>query len=117
MHPSLRSATLQDCILWILRRYRRFRVTGHSMTPLLRPGNEVLIDPTAYTHTLPTPGDIVVAAHPQQPALRIIKRVEFVEPDGRCYLKGANPDASSDSRQFGLVPQAQVMGKVICRFP
>lgn len=117
MKPALRSSTLQDVILWLFRRYRRFRVTGDSMLPLLAPGYEVLIDPAAYAHTPPEPGDIVVAYHPQQAELRIIKRVEFVEPDGRCYLKGDNPDLSKDSRQFGLVSPVLLLGQVICLFP
>jgi type IV secretory pathway protease TraF len=61
--------------------------------------------------------DLVIAVHPHQPGLRIIKRVEFVEPDGRCYLKGENAIASSDSRQFGLVAADQIQGKVVCLFP
>ncbi|NER82783.1 MAG: nickel-type superoxide dismutase maturation protease [Leptolyngbya sp. SIO1D8] len=117
MNSSLRSISLKDFVLWILRRYRRFRVTGNSMLPLLFPGQEVLINPTAYTQVSPVPGDIVVAVHPQQPDLRIIKRVEFVEPDGRCYLKGENTQESSDSRQFGLIARAQLQGKVVCSFP
>jgi hypothetical protein len=40
-----------------------------------------------------------------------------VEADGCCYLQGDNPDASSDSRQFGLVALTQLQGKVVCRFP
>lgn len=111
------SITFRVFILWLLRRYRRFRVTGNSMLPLLSPGQEVLIDPTAYRDTLPLLGDIVVAKHPKQPELYIIKRVEFEESDGRCYLKGDNPNVSSDSRQFGLVSQADLQGKVICLFP
>ncbi|MEM9009077.1 MAG: nickel-type superoxide dismutase maturation protease [Cyanobacteria bacterium P01_F01_bin.86] len=117
MKPALRHTTVWDIILWVCRRYRRFRVTGDSMLPLLSPGCEVLIDPVTYTQAPPEPGDVVVAHHPQQLGLRIIKRVEFVEPDGRCYLKGDNPSASSDSRQFGLVSPAQLQGKVLCLFP
>lgn len=117
VYPALRNSHFQDIAFWLLRRYHRFRVTGESMLPLLPPQREVLIDPEAYRHTLPQPGEIIVAYHPQQPHLRIIKRIEFVEPDGECYLKGDNAAASTDSRQFGLVPLAQIQGKVICLFP
>lgn len=117
MQSSLRSASYWEIFLWLLRHYRRVRVTGNSMLPLLSPENEVLLDPAAYTKSLPKQGDIVIADHPHQPKLSIIKRVDFVEPNGLCYLKGDNPDASSDSRQFGLVSQVQLQGKVICRFP
>jgi nickel-type superoxide dismutase maturation protease len=117
MHPPFRHATKKEMLLCLLRRYRRFRVTGNSMLPLLVPGSEVLLDPWAYADHSPTPTDVVVADHPTQPGLRIIKRVEFVSSDGRCYLKGDNMGESSDSRQFGLVPTSKIRGKVMCLFP
>lgn len=113
----LRHAGYRDVVGWLLRRYRRFRVTGYSMVPLLYPGHEVLVDPVAYVRALPVPGDIVVAHHPLQPDLRIIKRVDCVAPDGRCYLRGDNPEASSDSRQFGWIATPHLQGKVLCLFP
>lgn len=87
------------------------------MLPLLAPPQEVLLDPAAYRATPPQPGDIVVAHHPQHPQLRIIKRILFVEADGHCYLQGDNAIASTDSRQFGLLPPSQIDGKVVCLFP
>jgi len=113
---SLRSSQLMDVLLWVLRQRRRFRIVGPSMQPLLMPQEEVLIDPHAYRQTLPHPGDLVVARHPHNPDLRLIKWVVYVEAD-RCFLKGLNPNASTDSRVFGLVPQQDLLGKVLCRFP
>jgi nickel-type superoxide dismutase maturation protease len=114
-HP-LPSASGWQVWLWLLRRRHRFRVTGDSMLPLLQPGQEVLVDLAAYRQQPPQAGDIVVAYHPQQPQLPIIKRVLFVEGD-RCYLRGDNGEASTDSRRFGLVPQQALIGQVVCRFP
>jgi nickel-type superoxide dismutase maturation protease len=117
MQPDLPNSDLKTLVLWLLRRRRRFRVVGHSMQPSLNPGEELLINPYAYGQKLPEPGDIVVARHPEQPELPIVKRVLFVEADGRCYLKGDNPEESTDSRRFGLVPPRFLMGQVISRFP
>ncbi|MDB9527795.1 nickel-type superoxide dismutase maturation protease [Oscillatoria sp. CS-180] len=117
MSVPLPHATYREIALWFLRRYRRFRVTGPSMLPCLTPGQEVLINPVAYVNSTPQRGDIVIANHPHRQNLRIIKRVDFVDSDGECYLKGDNPNASSDSRQFGLVSKNQLQGKVICLFP
>lgn len=117
MYPSIPHATARELWGWLLRRYRRFRVTGESMAPLLIPGQEVLLDPRAFHQQLPQPDDIVVAEHPHQPGFRILKRVEFVEADGRCYLKGDNAIASTDSRQFGLIATDRLYGKVLCLFP
>jgi len=116
-YPSLPHSTFSDICQWLLRRYLRFRVTGDSMMPTLTPAQEVLIDPSAYRLTAPEPGDIVVACHPHQPDLRIVKRILFVETGDRCYLQGDNPHSSSDSRQFGLVPLSQIEGKVLCLLP
>lgn len=85
------------------------------MQPLLSAGTEVLINPFAYRQP-PAPGDLVVAIHPRQPELRLIKWVVYIEGQG-CFLKGLNAAASTDSRQFGLVPQGKILGQVVCRFP
>ena len=115
--PSqLRSSHPTDVVLWLLRLRRRFRIVGESMQPLLVAGTEVLIDPSAYRQRRPSPGDLVVAYHPYQPGLRLIKWVVYVEAEG-CFLKGLNAAASTDSREFGLVPWERILGQVVCRFP
>jgi len=114
---SLPHATAIDICLWLLRRYRRFRVQGNSMLPTLRPDQEVLINPQAYRQCLPSPGHIVVVRHPQQPELLIVKRILFLASDGRCYLQGDNAIESTDSRQFGLLPLSYIAGKVHCLLP
>lgn len=86
------------------------------MWPLLKEGTEVLIDPFAYRQRRPSSGEMVVAYHPHQPGLRLIKWVVYVEKPG-CFLKGLNAAASTDSREFGLVPWERIVGRVVCRFP
>jgi nickel-type superoxide dismutase maturation protease len=114
---SLPHATAIDICLWLLRRYRRFRVQGNSMLPTLRPDQEVLINPRAYRQSPPAPGHIVVVRHPQQSELLIVKRILFLESDDRCYLQGDNAIESTDSRQFGLLPLSSIAGKVHCLLP
>lgn len=115
--PSqLRDSRPTDVVLWLLRQRRRFRIVGESMRPLLEAGTEVLIDPSAYRLQSPAPGDLVVAHHPQQPGLRLIKWVVYVDEQG-CFLKGLNAAASTDSREFGLVAYGAILGQVVCRFP
>ncbi|MGK7890812.1 MAG: signal peptidase I [Leptolyngbyaceae cyanobacterium] len=82
--------------LWLVRRRQRFQVADHSMLPLLKPGDEVLVDRNAYgiAGTLkpsqrPQPNDIVVIDHPHRPGFRMVKRVK-VMPDGAiANLEGA----------------------------
>ncbi|PSN12295.1 nickel-type superoxide dismutase maturation protease [filamentous cyanobacterium CCT1] len=115
--PSqLRKSHPTDVVLWLLRLRRRFRIVGESMQPLLVAGTEVLINPFAYRRSQPLSGDLVVAYHPHQPGLRLIKWVVYVEAQG-CFLKGLNAPASTDSREFGLVPWESIVGQVVCRFP
>jgi len=101
---------------WILGRLRRFRIDGDSMRPVLLPGVEVLVDRDAYRAAPPAPGDIVAAHHPYRRDVTIVKRVEAIEPDGSCRLTGDNPEASTDSRCFGVVRADRVLGRVSHRF-
>jgi nickel-type superoxide dismutase maturation protease len=101
--------------LWLLRRRYRLRVVGLSMVPSLYPGDEVLVDRQAYGLSLPAVGDLVVAAHPGQPGLRIVKRVVAASNE-TCTLLGDNPAASTDSRSFGDIPVHMILGKVTSLF-
>jgi len=116
MNNELKEITLKEFLLWLLRQRRRFRITGPSMIPLLKPGDEVLIDPKAYRTAAPRPGDIVVAQHPYSPDLRLVKRIAKMTDDGRYYLEGDNPTASTDSRSFGPISPQQIVGQVTCQF-
>jgi nickel-type superoxide dismutase maturation protease len=117
MCDELKNSHFGELLLWLLRLRRRFRITGNSMTPLLKPGDEVLVNPWAYWRTPPNPGDIVVARHPYLTDLRLVKRVATVLADGRCLIEGNNPTESTDSRSFGPVTPKQILGQVTSRFP
>ncbi|NJL82172.1 MAG: nickel-type superoxide dismutase maturation protease [Chloroflexaceae bacterium] len=116
MSASLPASNYRELFLWLLGRRRRFRVTGPSMLPLLRPGEEVLVQAIAKDSQGPQAGEIVIARHPDQPGLRLIKRVKAVD-GGLYFLQGDNDRESTDSRSFGAVPWEQILGKVTSRFP
>ena len=80
------------------------RIRGHSMWPTLH--HDQIVEfretkPDAIHHA----GDIVLAKHPMKTDVVVIKRILRVEPDGRLFLVGDNPDptASEDSHNFGPV--------------
>ncbi|MDJ0688303.1 MAG: nickel-type superoxide dismutase maturation protease [Xenococcaceae cyanobacterium MO_188.B32] len=116
MTEILPESTYRELLLWLLRKRKRFRVTGLSMTPLLQPGEEILVDLNAYQKAFPRVGEIVVAAHPYYSELHIIKRVMSVAENGSCFLQGDNLAESSDSRSFGIVAIDKILGRVTSRF-
>ena len=104
-------AALSDLLALLLFRRRHMPVDGFSMAPTLVPGDRVLITPMQAQATLPAPGSIVVARRPDRTTTRIIKRLADIE-DGGLVLLGDNPGASTDSRQFGVVPRRLLIGVV-----
>lgn len=112
----LPASSAREVLLWLVRRRRRFRVTGTSMLPALKPGDVVLIDPDAYRHRRPQEGDIVIARHPLRADVRLIKRVTAVLDDGCLQLTGDNLSESTDSRSLGGVAPVHLQGLVTSRF-
>ena len=101
-----------ELFLWAIGRRRRFVVEGHSMMPLLNPGEEVLIADMPFPFKV---GDTILFLHPQNPDLLILKRIDSIMNDA-LFLRGANPSDSLDSRSFGPVPLPMVKGVVTSRF-
>lgn len=110
MSEELRIATWKDRVQYFLGRRIGIVVDGSSMSPALRDGDAVLVDP----HVDPIPGDIVLAKHPFKSELKILKRLDNI--DGvRYFLIGDNPEESTDSRTLGEFSRASIVGKVVCR--
>lgn len=84
------------------------------MSPSLHADDEVLVNLNAYRRQPPHVGDIVVALHPTQPDLQVIKRIKEVDNAGRFQLVGDNPDPTRNSSI--LVPISLVLGRVTSRF-
>ena len=106
----------RELLLWLLGRRQRVRVAGRSMLPTYQPGQELFVDPHAYRHRLPQEGDVVVAWHPHEREMKIVKRVTAVLENGRLLLAGDNRAESSDSRHFGAVHPSQLIGKISGKF-
>jgi DNA-3-methyladenine glycosylase II len=81
---------------------KRFRVAGHSMTPTLQPGQEVV----AVTTRRATPGNLVVFEHPHRRDFWLIKRLA----DEAGWVVSDNPElADTDSRTLGPIPMSNLM--------
>jgi nickel-type superoxide dismutase maturation protease len=89
----------------------RVKVAERSMEPALRPGDWLLVRRTRRIR----PGQIVLARHPDEPDMLLVKRAARRMPDGRWWLSSDNPGAAAvDSRRFG--PVAEVEGRVLLRY-
>src|SRR5579884_3733422 len=86
------------------------------MLPALRPGDRVLVvgGLGPWRPRLRT-GDLVALADPRDPARLMVKRVAALAGD-RVDVRGDNAAASTDSRHFGPVDRAAVVGRVVYRY-
>jgi signal peptidase I len=85
-------------------------VDGASMRPSLEPGDRVVVLPLRARV-----GDVVALRDPRDAGRTIIKRVAAIDGD-RFTVLGDNAAASTDSRAFGAVPRASIIGRVVYRY-
>jgi len=122
-----------------------FLISGPSMVPTLSEGDVVIAVPTRSLfwflaqHWAPVTcqsllgredyssinkGDLVIAKHPAEPTLNIVKRVALLEsefihshhcrvPIGHAWLLSDDPALGTDSRDYGPVPLGLVHSRVI----
>jgi len=76
-----------------------------------------LLDPRAYQTRLPSVGDVVVARHPFERERLLVKRVESLDAEGRCFLVGDNPQESTDSHALSSFPRDLILGRVTRQIP
>ncbi|MGH8904791.1 MAG: nickel-type superoxide dismutase maturation protease, partial [Egibacteraceae bacterium] len=93
-------------------RVDRVTVTGLSMAPALLPGDRLLVLRTRRVRV----GDTVVVRDPRDPSFEVVKRVTALSPDGAVTVRGDHAAASTDSRTYGPVPPALIVGRAIYRY-
>jgi nickel-type superoxide dismutase maturation protease len=91
---------------------RTFVIADTSMRPALQPGDRLMV---ARWLRL-SPGDIVVVRDPQAPSTFLVKRVSAWAHGLGLEVRGDNPNVSRDSREFGLVPCALIVGRAWWRY-
>lgn len=90
----------------------RVAVRGHSMEPALREGDWLLVLPQRRP---PRAGEVVVVRDPRERSRLLLKRVAEVRHDG-VVVRGDRADHSTDSRVFGVVAFADVVGRAALRY-
>ena len=96
----------------------RVAVAERSMEPALRPGDWLLVRRGLRAGRPPRirPGQVVIARHPGQPDLLLVKRAARREIRG-WWLESDNPGAGAvDSRVFGVVAPELIEGRVLARY-
>ena len=92
-------------------------VRGGSMAPSLLPGDRLLVESRTYHLRQPRVGEVVLAADPRLPERELIKRVVAVDDDhASAQLRGDDPAASTDSREFGAVPLGAIRWRAAYRY-
>ena len=89
----------------------RIRIVGPSMEPALVNGDWWLVRRGVSVR----PGDVVLVIHPLRPDALVVKRIDRPEEDG-WWVLGDNAEHSEDSRQFGPVPEGNVVGRLWLRY-
>ena len=98
-------------------RSRRVVVIDDSMRPALEPGDRLWVDVSSAARSAPALGTIVVLADPEAPGRLLIKRVVGRnDATGRVTVHGDAAAASRDSRTFGPVPRAGILGVAWFRY-
>jgi len=86
------------------------------MAPGLLPGDWLLVEPTSVSSSPPSAGQLVVVPDPRQSHRLLVKRVGTVREDGQLWLVGDSANDSTDSRTFGAVDVAAVVGRAWFRY-
>ena len=108
---DLPEASIYEIALVFLGSRHKYICEGKSMNPTLKDGEVVLVDREAEIEV----GDIVVAKHPFEKNVEIVKRVKRINEQGNYFLIGDNLEDSNDSRHFGAVTREYIKGKVVAR--
>ena len=106
---------LREALAWGMGRRVRYLVSGASMAPTLLAGDWVFVS-QQFVKTNALNHAVIVASHPFQADVLLIKRVVACTEAG-VTLMGDNPRASTDSDVLGIIPWSHVKGRVTCRWP
>ncbi len=105
-------------VVLVPRVLRRVEVVGGSMAPTFVAGDRLVVLCRPFgPPARPAVGDVVAVCDPRDAARTLVKRVAAVDDDtGALDLRGDDPGASTDSRDFGPVPTDAVVGRVVYRY-
>ena len=87
-----------------------YRVKGHSMSPLLSPGDLIWVD--TQVHALPSLGDVVVVRDPRTRRRILVKRARS-RGTATFSVGSDSPTCGRDSRHFGPLRIEHLIGRAM----
>jgi len=88
---------------------QKYKISGHSMEPILKDNDTILVSGLMYLFKKPKINDIVAFVYKDKVLVKRIVR----KTNGKYFLAGDNSKDSLDSREFGFVFKNRILGKVI----
>jgi len=100
--------------------FGRVIVDGTSMQPTYNPRDWLLVHYGIFGKKYPflRPGDVVVIERETQPGIFYVKRIAEIalDKDGKkSYYVLSDNEAGTDSRKWGFLSEAEIIGNVITR--
>lgn len=93
-------------VLLVLVILAKFKVSGHSMIPKLKPGQQILVSSLPYLFSKPKVGDIIAFKDGKK---SIIKRIKNIKKN-KYLVKGDN---EGDSKNYGWIDRKEIVGKLV----
>lgn len=87
----------------------KFKVSGHSMEPYIKSGQEIIVSSLPYLISDPKLEDVIAFKEKQK---FIVKRIKEIK-NGKYKVLGDN---KKDSKEFGWIERKRIIGKVIYIF-
>lgn len=100
--------TAKELGWWFLGKRHYYRISGHSMEPLIRDGGKILVNPKGKLRV----GELVVVQQPKSTRILVKNITQLNARDRLVYVRGINKGHSVDSDQFGWISQEYVKGVV-----
>lgn len=88
---------------------QKYKISGHSMEPILKNKDSILVSGLLYLFKKPKINDIVAFVYKDKV---LVKRIVKITNE-KYFLAGDNNKDSFDSREFGFVSKNQILGKII----
>jgi len=115
LRPMILAAVVAVLGIGANRWFLRLEVEGNSMIPTLLPGDRLLFRRITRPSGLSV--GVIVALHDPRPGedRLIVKRITAIT-NGEATVRGDNPAASTDSRDFGPVALNRLPWKLVRRY-